>query len=263
MLSAAEVARYDDVGQLTPGFRLSEDTVAQIEVKMDALFAAHPELDPDYAPGLIELDRSWLEIAALPEILDAVGQLIGNDIVVWGSAFFCKRGKGGKATPWHQDGQYWPMRPLESLTVWIAIDRSTEENGCLRVIPGSHKLREMLDHSDAASDKVVLSQAVSEGAMPDVEPLNVVLEPGQLSIHDAFVVHGAESNNSGARRGGLTFRYMPTTSHFDRALAKRQAEELGVIDISDRNLHLVRGIDRCGKNDIYRKEGTGTHGTTY
>lgn len=52
----------------------------------------------------------------------------------------------------------------------------------------------------------------------------------------------------------LTFRYMPTTSHFDRALAKRQANELGVIDISDRNLHLVRGIDRCGRNDIYQSQ---------
>ena len=252
MLRVAEIARYQENGQLTPSFRLSAETIARIERKMEALFAAHPELDPDYAPSLIELDKSWLEIASMPEILDAVGQLIGHDIVVWGSAFFCKRGTGGKATPWHQDGQYWPMRPLESCTVWIAIDHSTPENGCLRIIPGSHKQREMLDHDDAARSDVVLNQAVATEAMPEVEPIDVVLEPGQLSIHDAFIVHGAEPNNSGQRRGGLTFRYMPTTSHFDRDLARRQAQELGVIDISDRDLHLVRGVDRCGKNDIYQ-----------
>lgn len=256
MLSAAEITTYNENGQLTPSFKLGDAVIKSVNDKMETLFEAHPELDPDYAPGLIELDQSWLEIAALPEILDAVGQLIGNDIIVWGSAFFCKRGKGGKATPWHQDGQYWPMRPLESCTVWIAIDHSTPDNGCLRVIPGSHKTREMLAHGDAADTKVVLNQAVSDEAMPDIEPLDVVLAPGQLSIHDAFVVHGAEPNNSGARRGGLTFRYMPATSHFDRALAKRQAQELGVIDISNRDLHLVRGIDRCGKNDIYKAPAT-------
>ena len=251
MLSAAEIESYHENGQLTPDLRLSAETIEKIEKKMEALFAAHPELDPDYAPSLIEMDKSWLEIASMPQILDAVGQLIGNDIVVWGSAFFCKRGTGGKATPWHQDGQYWPMRPLESCTVWIAIDHSTAENGCLRIIPGSHKNSKMLDHDAASSDQVVLNQAVATSEMPDVDPIDVVLAPGQLSIHDAFVIHGAEPNNSGARRGGLTFRYMPTTSHFDRDLAKRQAQELGVIDISARDLHLVRGIDRCGKNDIF------------
>lgn len=251
MLSAAEIESYHENGQLTPDLRLSAETIGKIEKKMEALFAAHPELDPDYAPSLIEMDKSWLEIASMPQILDAVGQLIGNDIVVWGSAFFCKRGTGGKATPWHQDGQYWPMRPLESCTVWIAIDHSTAENGCLRIIPGSHKNSKMLNHDAASSDQVVLNQAVATSEMPDVDPIDVVLAPGQLSIHDAFVIHGAEPNNSGARRGGLTFRYMPTTSHFDRDLAKRQAQELGVIDISARDLHLVRGIDRCGKNDIF------------
>ncbi len=251
MLSAAEIEAYHENGQLTPDFRLSGETIGKIEMKMEALFAARPDLDPDYAPSLVEMDKSWLEIASMPEILDAVGQLIGNDIVVWGSAFFCKRGTGGKATPWHQDGQYWPMRPLESCTVWIAIDHSTAKNGCLRIIPGSHKNRNMLDHDAASGDQVVLNQAVAASEMPDVEPIDVVLAPGQLSIHDAFVVHGAEPNNSGARRGGLTFRYMPTTSYFDRDLAQRQAQELGVIDISARDLHLVRGIDRCGKNDIF------------
>ena len=256
MLSLSEIERYHANGQLTPSFKLADEVMERVRAKMDMLFANHPELDPDYAPGLIELDESWLEIAALPEILDAVGQLIGNDIVVWGSAFFCKRGKGGKATPWHQDGQYWPMRPLESCTVWIAIDHSTTENGCLRIIPGSHQSREMLSHGDADSAEVVLNQAVSHDAMPDAEPIDIILEPGQLSIHDAFVVHGAEPNNSGARRGGLTFRYMPTTSHFDRELAARQARELDVIDISQRQLHLVRGIDRCGKNEIHSRPET-------
>jgi ectoine hydroxylase-related dioxygenase (phytanoyl-CoA dioxygenase family) len=113
---------------------------------MGALIAAHPELDPGYAPNLIEIDQSWLAYAPMPEILDAVEQLIGANIIVWGSALFCKKGRAGKPTFWHQDGTYWPMRPLAACSVWIAIDPSTRANGCLCIIPGSHKAGRVLAH---------------------------------------------------------------------------------------------------------------------
>ena len=86
--------------------------------------------------------------------------------------------------------------------------------------------------------------------MDKTQPKPVVLKPGMLSIHDAFLIHGAEQNNSGKRRGGLTFRYMPSSSFFDRELAKRQSRELDVIDISERQLHLVRGQNLHPGNDI-------------
>ena len=251
MLTAEEVAHYNETGQVTPRYRLGDDDIAAIKDKMEALFAAQPGLDQDYVPGLIEMDRSWLDVAARTDILDAIGQLIGDDIVVWGSALFCKKGTGGKATPWHQDGKYWPIRPLATCTAWIAIDHSTPENGCLRIVPGSHKSRELFVHETDESDQIVLHQAMSEAHMPAADPVDVILEPGMISFHDVYVVHGAEPNNSGARRGGLTFRYMPTTSHFDRELAARQAQEPGIVDITKRQLHLVRGTDRCGKNDVY------------
>ena len=76
---------------------------------MTDLFESRPDLDPDYIPHLIEIDRSWLGYAQHPAILDVVERILGPDIVVWGSALFCKRATGGKATPWHQDGQYWPI----------------------------------------------------------------------------------------------------------------------------------------------------------
>ena len=120
MLTPGEVAHFHETGQVTPATRLDTGLIAGIEAKMEALIAAHPDLDPDYTPNLIEIDQSWLDYALIPEILDAVEQLIGANIIVWGSALFCKKGRGGKPTFWHQDGTYWLMRPLAACSVWIA-----------------------------------------------------------------------------------------------------------------------------------------------
>jgi len=252
VLSSSAKADYERDGQITVDGKLPDAFMAAVREKMEALFAARPELGTDYVPHLIDMDRSWLEIARHPQILDAVQEVIGPDIIVWGSALFCKKPTGGKATPWHQDGQYWPIRPLRTVTVWIAIDPATVENGCLRVIPGSHAAETLYKHGVNNSDQVVLNQELDLNLLPQSTPRDVVLEPGQFSVHDVYTVHGAEPNNSGKRRAGLTFRYMPASSHFDRALARQMVEELGVIDISKRELHLVRGVDRSGKNDIFK-----------
>ena len=252
MLSERDLEAYERDGQLTPEIRLPGDFMANINTKMESLFAERPELGTDYVPHLIEIDRSWLKFAKHPTILDVVSRIIGQDIIVWGSALFCKAAIGGKATPWHQDGQYWPIRPLATVTVWIAIDPATPENGCLRVVPGSHEDRKLYEHEVNDSDAVVLNQELDISRLKHSTPRDVVLDPGMFSIHDVYMVHGAEPNNSGKRRGGIVFRYMPATSHYDRDLAARQVRELSVLDISQRELHLVQGIDACGKNDLYK-----------
>ena len=117
MLSDKELKSYQQDGQINSPVNLSSEMMQTIKEKMDLLFNNNPELDQDYAPDLFKYDKTWLDIAKAPEILDIVAQLIGDNIICWGSAFFAKKGIGGKATPWHQDGQYWPIEPLETCTV--------------------------------------------------------------------------------------------------------------------------------------------------
>lgn len=250
MLSEQQVDLYSREGQITAPAKLSEQTVSSMREKMEALFAARPELGTDYLPALIEIDRGWLEFAVLPEILDIVEQLIGPDIIVWSSALFCKSPVRGKSTPWHQDAQYWPIRPLETTTVWIAIDPATRENGCLRVVPGSHRNKEIFRHSLNESDQLVLNQELHSSVQQQITPTDVILDRGMFSFHDAYMIHGAEPNNSGKRRAGLTFRYMPASSHFDRQLALKMTEELGVNDVSKRQLFLVRGTNSHPGNEL-------------
>ena len=254
MLTQAEIEHYRHDGQITPKARLPGGVVNEINGKMEAFFEQVPGIDQDYAPNLIDQDRSWLKYAMLPEVLDAVSSVIGDDLIVWGSALFAKKGIGGKATPWHQDGHYWPIRPLATVTAWIAIDDVSTDNGCMRVIPGSHRDQILHEHYREDSPDVVLNQALDVEDGRYGTPRDVVLAPGEFSIHDVYLLHGAEPNNSGRRRAGMVFRYMPATSHFDRDLARAQVRDMGVLDISERQLHLVRGVDRSGRNDISEYE---------
>lgn len=250
-LNAQEIAAYRQDGIVVPRHGLGSDKVAMLREKLDDFLAQQGITDADYVPDIIERDPSWLAIGVMPEILDAVAQLIGEDIIIWGSALFCKAGRGGRATPWHQDGHYWPIRPLETVTAWIAIDDVNVENSCLRVIPGSHRDRLSYSHDVDNSDAIILNQVLRPEHLQSAPPRDIELARGMFSIHDVYLIHGANPNNSGKRRAGMVFRYMPASSVFDRELAAQQVREMGVLDLSRRKLHLVRGVDRSGRNDIH------------
>jgi ectoine hydroxylase-related dioxygenase (phytanoyl-CoA dioxygenase family) len=82
------------------------------------------------------------------------------------------------------------------------------------------------------------------------QSVNLELEAGQISLHDVFLVHGSEANTTAQARRGMTLRYMPTASVFDRELADQQAQKKGLVSHSSRTLYLMRGQDRSGKNDF-------------
>ena len=136
----------------------------------------------------------FLELARDPEIVELVSDVIGDDVILWGCHVFCKPAGEGYETPWHQDGHYWPIRPLATCTVWVALDPSTAANGCLRVIPGSQRDRVLHAHLHESRTDLTLEPAhgrrhLRRGAAVDIE-----LEPGQMSLHDVYMIHGAAAN---------------------------------------------------------------------
>ncbi len=165
MLNEAQLAQYHEAGFVVPEYRLSEDALAEIKAAHDRLLARKPEYR-DYCPALLEHDLWFLNVARDPEILDMIGQVLGPDFALWNSSFFAKPARNGRRTPWHQDGGYWPIRPVATCTVWIAIDAATPENGCLRLIPGSHKPKELLAHETNPSADLTLSQEVGSSSLP-------------------------------------------------------------------------------------------------
>jgi len=191
-----------------------------------------------------------LNVARNPDILDMVAQLIGPDFALWNSSFFAKPAGNGKRTPWHQDGEYWPIRPLATCTVWVAVDAATPENGCLRVIRGSHQERRLRRHRTVNAPDVTLTQELEPHEYDEDLAVDLELQPGQISLHDVFLLHGSEANTSQRARRGMTLRFMPTTSVFDRELASDLHRRLGITDHAVRTLWLMRGNDLSGQNDF-------------
>jgi len=251
MLTAQDIAHYHEHGFVVPNWRLPDAQLNAMRTAAEAMLAANPQYG-DLHPALLEEGEPWITFGGTDDIVAMVAQLIGDDIILWSSGYFGKPSGGGKATPWHQDGGYWPIRPLATCTAWVALDPSTKENGCLRVIPGSHKAGKLIAHERNDADNLTLNQELPAGSFDAVAAHDIELEPGQISLHDVYMIHGSEPNNSGQRRRGITLRYMPTTSHFDRDLAARQHAELGVVDHTYRTLFQVSGGDACGRNELVR-----------
>lgn len=256
-----EVTRYRREGWVVPRFRLPPARVAPMVEALETLLRQNPGVRPEkLVSAHIEGDatgdngegvrgrRAFLDLARDPEIVELVSGVLGDDVILWGCHVFCKPAVEGYETPWHQDGHYWPIRPLANCTVWVALEPSTVENGCLRVIPRSHAERRLHEHLHEERTDLTLNQRlahVDEAAAVDIE-----LQPGEMSLHDVYMIHGARANTSGKRRTGVALRYMPATSVFDRTLRPVDGQSGVPVNFARRPLWLVKGRDRSGRNDF-------------
>ena len=141
-----------------------------------------------------------------PRIVRCVRDLLGENVVGWGSHYFCKLPRDGKVVHWHQDASYWPLTPSKTVTVWLAIDDADVENACMRFIPGSHHFGHLTYQLSEDAEDAVLNQRV-ENAEQFGEPVDVELKAGEISMHSDLLLHSSEANRSDRRRCGLTLRY--------------------------------------------------------
>jgi ectoine hydroxylase-related dioxygenase (phytanoyl-CoA dioxygenase family) len=134
--------------------------------------------------------------------------------------------------------------------VWVALEPSTQENGCLRVIPGSHSAKLLHEHLHEDRNDLTLNQRMAEGTFNESLAADLELQPGEMSMHDIYMIHGAKANTSQQRRTGVALRFMPGTSLFDRNL-RPSAGKTGVnVSFATRPLWLLRGEDQTGQNDF-------------
>lgn len=139
-------------------------------------------------------------------IVDYVSDLLGQDVIAWGSHFFCKMPHDGKMVAWHQDASYWPLSPSKAATVWLAVDDADVENACMKFIAGSHHFGHMTYRESDSAEHNVLNQSI-DNAEQYGQVVYDVLKAGQVSIHSDLLLHGSEANLSPRRRCGLTLRF--------------------------------------------------------
>ncbi|MEO6829699.1 MAG: phytanoyl-CoA dioxygenase family protein, partial [Acidobacteriaceae bacterium] len=184
-----------------------------------------------------ETSRWLFDICMNPKIHDLVEGILGSDFYLWASNFFIKEPRTKETVGWHQDAYYWPMAPHNSVTVWLAFSDVDEENGAMRIVPGSHKAG-VIKHNRSTATDSVLTLELEKGSFREDTAVSMRLRAGEVSLHDDAAVHGSPANPSERRRAGLTMRFSGTNVKND----------LGV------NPHfktyLCRGVDRFKFNPV-------------
>jgi len=179
---------------------------------------------------------TWLaELVRHPAILAAVEDVIGPDILCWNTSFFTKEARSPGFVSWHQDATYWGLSEPDVVTAWVAFTESTPANGNMRVIPGSHQTQ--VPHVDTFHPDNLLSRGQEVSVEVDEsQAADIVLQPGEMSLHHVLMVHGSGANPSADRRIGFAIRYIPTRLRQtggprDSATLVRGADDFGHFEL--------------------------------
>ncbi len=222
-LTPAQIKFYNESGYLKPFTAYSPVEAARNRAYFDYLLAElkvqNPKADTYAINGYHMHCRGIYNMATHPAILDHVEDLVGPNIIAWGTHFFCKMPGDPKHVHWHQDASYWPLSPARTVTVWLAIDDADVENSCMHFLPGTHN-RGHLEWHEAQTPGVLnqeLTNVEQYGA-----PVPDELKAGEFSLHADMLAHGSGPNQSNRRRCGLTIRYCPpSVEPVDRGWGKQ------------------------------------------
>lgn len=228
LLTAAEVEQFRRAGYVAPFRAMSAEDASLCRRRIEA-YEASQGTDANATlkikghlafPWLVELGRN-------PAILDAVEDVIGPNILLFGASIFAKNAHDPRYVSWHQDSAYFGLWPHDEVTAWVAFTPSRVENGCLRVLPGSHLAPDQRHVETHAKDNMLAKGQTIEG-IDESKAVDLILEPGQFSLHHERTAHGSEANRSDDRRIGFAYFFIPT--HVRSMLGRRKAL-------------LVRGVD--------------------
>ncbi|GGF28304.1 syringomycin biosynthesis enzyme [Aliidongia dinghuensis] len=231
-LGPAAAERFESQGFYAPIRAISTTEAADLRAKLETHERQHGLLKGPWRHKT-HLLFTWLDdLIRHPGILDAVEDILGPNLLVWGSSFFTKEAHDPSYVSWHQDSTYWGLDPADIVTAWVAFSESTAENGAMRVIPGSHKL-DQLAHRDTFAEGNLLSRGQEIAVEVDEAQARMLeLQPGEMSLHHVRLIHGSDPNPSEKRRIGFAIRYLPT--HVRQVVGTHDSATL------------VRGVDAYG-----------------
>lgn len=239
-LNEAQIAKFR-----VEGYHLFREPVFP-QPKFDALKAYFENildhLETDVRPESMDVPHfqhpELFEWLFSDEVMGLVQPLLGPDIALFASHFICKPKGNGKRVPWHEDSAYWRgmLDRMEVVTVWLAIDPASPENGCMYVVPRTHNTGKsgFSDYDDISSEAAVFPTEITRTQRNDAAAVAIELQANQCSLHDGRLIHGSPPNTSDLRRCGYTMRFISTRSRFNRE------------DFPWHQLYLARGQDHAG-----------------
>jgi len=231
-LSEGQIRSYHEQGYLFPLRVFPAEVAERYRRQLEAFEAEGGEVRQALRHKPHLLFTFLDQLARNDAVLDAVEGVIGPNILCWASSFFTKEPHSENFISWHQDLTYWGLDPADIVTAWIALSPSTVASGCMRVIPGTHN-QEVVPHKDTFAERNMLSRGQEIAVEVDeAKAVDVVLQPGEMSLHHVKLFHGSNPNRSPDRRIGFAVRYVPT-------YVRQTAGAAGVRD----SAMLVRGVD--------------------
>lgn len=230
LLTEDQIARYRDEGYLAPIRIMDEGAAAALRRQLEAVEARMGgPLRGDLRHKSHLLFPFLADLVRDSNLLDAIEDVLGPDLLCWTSNFFIKEAANPAFVSWHQDSTYWGLSAPEVATAWVALTPSNAENGAMAVIPGSHTL-DQIPHRDTFDRHNLLTRGQEVAVEVDeTKAVPLILKPGEMSLHHVRLVHGSPPNPSADRRIGFAIRYIP--AHI------RQLE-------GEDSATLVRGADR-------------------
>jgi len=212
-LSQQQVERYHEQGFLAPIDVMPEDEAGYYLERLQAAEKSYPdELNAENRNNPHLAFKFLDELVHHPLILDAVEDLIGTDFALWGSVLFIKEPQSSHFVSWHQDATYMGLESHDFVTPWLALSPSNREMGCMSMIPGSHR-QVIQPHDETFHEDNLLTRGQQIHDIDESTAVDLVLKPGQMSLHHARTIHGSRPNRGTQRRAGYAIQaYVPAPS---------------------------------------------------
>jgi non-heme Fe2+,alpha-ketoglutarate-dependent halogenase len=193
------------------------------------------------------------------KVLDAVEAVLGPNLLIWDSGWFAKMPGEKKYVAWHQDGNYFGLQLLNMTTAWVALTDSSTDNGCLRVVPGSHAKSLVHKETGAPDNALSKGQEIAD-EVDESQVVDVVLQAGEMSLHHVGIVHGSNPNTSKRPRIGLAIRYLsPDVAHQGPerqcAMLVRGKDAFGHFDLLDPPVDDSTSAGRAIQLEILQRMG--------
>ncbi len=210
VLTKSQIEQYHDEGFISPVRVISQQEAHLIKQELEMVEAEFPEEINAESRNNLHLSFAFLDALAHNEIIvDAMEDLIGPNISLWASVMFIKEPSSKHYVSWHQDATYMGLDSLNFPTPWVALSPSNKETGCMTMIAGSHKTK-IQEHEDTFAENNILTRGQVIQNVDESKAVDLILEPGEMSIHHGAVIHGSQPNNSAHRRIGFSLQsYMP------------------------------------------------------
>jgi ectoine hydroxylase-related dioxygenase (phytanoyl-CoA dioxygenase family) len=211
VLSDQEVQAFSETGFISPVRAISPTEANDCRARLQAFEAetGRSAVETIHIKGHLYFEWAW-RLARHPRLLGAIADLAGPDLFIMASRFWIKDPQDRKFVSWHQDHAYFGLKPPTIITAWLALNEVTRHNGCMRVVPGSHRSG-TAKHVETYDKHNLLSRGQTLEDVDEATAVDIVLKPGEFSIHHGHLFHSSEPNTSDDRRIGFAMMFIPTS----------------------------------------------------